>query len=232
MIIRGHSRPAYLSTVLFDLDDTLLDSFDARVNALQKVFTRADIFHPKAEQFLRSLHGTQLKEALTQFGATQEIETNLFEDYRQAYWTKKPGMIALYLGVEPMLEELCSHGVKLGIVTQKVRLFEIDGNCAGALKELEELSIANLFSVIVGFEDVSYHKPDPDGINLALSHLATQPRETLVVGDSAADIEAACAAGCWSCYATWGLPVAEQRLDSIQAHLVAETPKALLELKL
>ena len=232
MVIGGHGRPDSLSTVLFDLDDTLLDSFDVRVRALQFVFMRASILHPTAEQFLRGLHGTQLKEALTSFGAMQTIEANLFEDYRRAYWTKKPGMIALYPGVKPMLEELYSHGVKLGIVTQKGRLFEIDGHCAGALKELEELGIANLFSVIVGFEDVTCHKPDPEGINLALSRLATQPRETLVVGDSAADIEAARAAGCWSCYATWGLPVAEQRLDSIQAHLVAEMPKALLELKL
>ena len=220
------------STILFDLDDTLLDSFDARVRTLQFVFMRAGIRHPKAEQFLRSLHGTLLKEALTQFGAMRAIEANLFEDYRRTYWTKKPGIIKLYPGVKPMLEELHSRGVKLGIVTQKVRLFEIEGHSAGALKELEELGIANLFSVIVGFEDVSRYKPDPESINLALSRLATQPRETLMVGDSAADIEAARNAGCWSCYATWGLPVAEQQLDSIQADFTAEIPKTLLELKL
>jgi len=232
MIIRGHSRPVYLSTVLFDLDDTLLDSFDARVKALQQVFTRADILHPTAEQFLQSLHGTQLKEALTQFGATQEIETNLFEDYRQAYWTKGPGKIALYPGVKPMLEELHWRGVKLGVVTQKGRAFEVQGKLVGALKEMEELEVANIFSVIVGFEDVDYHKPHPDGINLALSRLAVQPGETLIVGDSAADIEAARAAGCWSCHATWGIPTAEHSLDNIQADLIAETPKALLEPKL
>lgn len=232
MVIGEHGRPDSLSAVLFDLDDTLLDSFDARVRALQSVFMRASILSPTSEQFLRSLQGTQLKEALTQFGETQKIEANLFEDYRKAYWTKELGMITLYPGVKPMLEELHRHGVRLGVVTQKPRMLEVNGCFVGASKELEELGIANLFSVIVGFEDVSHKKPDPEGINLALSRLATQPRETLVVGDSAADIEAARAAGCWSCYATWGLPVAEQRLDSIQAHLVTETPKTLLELKL
>lgn len=229
MIIRGHGRPASLSTVLFDLDDTLLDVYDARIKALQQVFTRAGILHPTAEQFLRVLRGIQLKEALTQFEATRKTAPDLLEDFRRTYYTKKPSSINLYPGVKLVLEELYSRGVKLGVVTQKIRALNIEGRYVGALQELEELGVAKLFTVIVGFEDVSHFKPHPDGVNLALSRLAAQPSETLVVGDSAADIEAALSAGCWSCQATWGIPAAEHRLGSIQADLVAETPEALLE---
>ena len=179
---------------------------------------------------MRGLNGTPLKDALAKLEAIQAVEASLFEDYRQTYWTKKPGIIALYPGVKPMLEELYSRGVKLGIVTQKTRSFEINGYSAGAIRELEELGVARLFSAIVGFEDVSRYKPEPDAVNLALRHLNKQPRETLMVGDSSADIEAATAAGCWSCYATWGLPAAEQGLGNTQAHFTAETPEALLKM--
>jgi len=120
--------------------------------------------------------------------------------------------------------------VRLGIVTQKARQLEVEGRWVGAVQELEELGVANLFSMIVGFEDVSRHKPHPEGINLALSRLAALPRQTLVVGDSAADMEAARSAGCWSYYATWGIPAAELRLEAVQADLVAETPDVFLEL--
>ena len=65
--------------------------------------------------------------------------------------------------------------------------------------------MASLFSVVVGFEDVARHKPDPEGVELALGRLGVLPKEALLVGDSAADIEAARAAGCPSCYATWGI---------------------------
>lgn len=221
-----------LSAVLFDLDDTLLDSFGARINTLQSVFTRVNITHPTAEQFLLSLKGTLLKDALVKLEVSLKMESNLFEDYRHTYWTNKAGIIRLYPGVQPVLEILHSRGVKLGVVTQKVRLFNIDGRAAGALKELEELGIARLFSVVVGFEDVSRYKPDPEPINLALNRLAVQPREALMVGDSIADIESARAAGCWSCYATWGISAKEQALNSIQADLTAKTPEALLEFKL
>ncbi len=227
---RGRGIFDPLSTVLFDLDDTLLDSFDARVKALQQVFARAAISDPKAEQFLRGLQGTPLSEALAKLEARRKTEASLFEDYRRAYWTKGPGMIRLYPGVKRMLEELCSHGVRLGIVTQKARQLQVEWGSVGAAQELEELGVASLFSVIVGFEDVSHYKPHPEGINLALSRMEALPHQTLVVGDSAADMEAARSAGCWSCYATWGIPTEERGLEAVQADLVAETPDVFLGL--
>ena len=230
MTFRRRGKPSFLSTVLFDLDGTLLDSFNARLGALQRVFTWAGILHPNAEQFLWNSQGVEMEEALSQLEVSQRIATNLFEGYRRIYWTKEPGLIRLYPGIQLALVELHSRGVKLGVVTQKRRAFEIKGQCVGALEELAEVGIAGLFSVIVGFEDVNYPKPHPDGVNLALNRLAARPHETLVVGDSAADIEAARAAGCWSCYATWGIPNVEHRLGSIQADLVAEMPQVLLEL--
>ena len=65
--------------------------------------------------------------------------------------------------------------------------------------------MASRFSVVVGFEDVARHKPYPEGVELALERLGVLPEEALLVGDSAADIEAARAAGCPSCHATWGI---------------------------
>lgn len=83
-----------------------------------------------------------------------------------------------------------------------MRNFESDGRLCGASHELNDLGVANLFSVVVGFEDVLRHKPDPEGIELAMARQSVLPKEALLVGDSAADIEAAKAAGCPSCYAT------------------------------
>jgi HAD superfamily hydrolase (TIGR01509 family) len=129
-----------------------------------------------------------------------------------------------------VLKELHSRGVKLGVVTQKGREFEVDGYPACATNELEELGILHLFSVIIGFEDILHTKPHPDGVNIALSRLAVLPEKTLVVGDSPADIGAALAAGCWSCLATWGISTPENIVLEAQPHLVAETPEVLLRL--
>lgn len=194
--------------VIFDLDDTLIDSFQARRCALEKVFRLAGIQTLTAHEFLTNLGGRQLYGTLDQLAPGRHIEgASLSEAYRDFYWTGRPGLISLYPGIRALLRDLYSSGRRLGVLTQKVRSFEIDGSHYGASHELNDLGVANLFSVVVGFEDVVRHKPDPEGIELALARLGVPPKEALVVGDSAADIGAAKAAGCPSCYATWGLQV-------------------------
>ena len=58
--------PSRISTVLLDLDDTVVDSFTARVQALERVFSAANILSPTPEGFLRKLRGGQLEQALKQ----------------------------------------------------------------------------------------------------------------------------------------------------------------------
>ena len=222
---------APLTTVLFDFDDTLVDSIRARVAALDQTFSGAGISHISPVEFFRNLDGGQLETALAHVEAETGVEQGLMERYRDAYWTKEPGMLTVYPGVRSLLQELASRGIKLGVVTQKGRDIEIGGRRAGVMAEMAELGILDLFPVIVGFEDVTNYKPHPEGINLAMSRLEARPGETVVVGDSAADIGAAHAAGCWSCHATWGLPAQENGQVDFNADMVAETPDALLGLR-
>ena len=196
--------------VIFDLDDTLLDSISARVITLQRVFTSVGITEQDAERFLRDLQGTSLSAALAQLAKDLGIEVDLFLDYRRTYWTKEQGILKLYSGIKQMLNKLHEYGLKLGVVTNKAVNVEFEGNVIGARQELQKLGIADLFAVLIGFEDVTLHKPHPEGINTALIRLDVAPGETLMVGDSAGDIGAAQAAGCPSCYATWGLPANER----------------------
>lgn len=217
---------------IFDLDDTLLDSFSTRVITLQRVFTSADITEQDAEQFLRDLQGAVLSAALTQLAKDLGIGIDLFLDYRRTYWTKEQGILKLYPGIKQMLNKLHKYGLKLGVVTSKAGNVEFEGNVIGARQELQELGIADLFSVLIGFEDVTLHKPHPEGINMALIRLDVSPSKALMVGDSAGDIGAAQAAGCHSCYATWGLPanVRTNILANISPDFILDSPSALLEL--
>jgi pyrophosphatase PpaX len=219
-----------ITTVLFDLDDTLLDSYGARVGALQDVFTQAKIPGINAEKFLADLQGSPFQDALERLTATHNITENLFISYRRTYWFKK-GRIRLYPGIKEMLETLKLKGHKLGIVTSKGRDFEFEGKRVGCLDELKEVGIAGLFSTVIGLEDVSNYKPHPEGINLALNQLGSEPDKTLFVGDSAADIGAALNAGCWSCHATWGLNDDNCLPENIQPHFVVKSPRAILSLE-
>jgi len=219
-----------VNTVLFDVDDTLLDSYRARIQALQDVFKRTKITGLNAKKFLASLQGAPFQDALARLAVQHNITDNLFATYRRIYWIEQLDNIRLYPGIKVMLGKLKSRGFKLGVVTSKLRDSIFEGKRIGCIYELKEVGIIDMFSVIVGLEDVNKHKPHPDGINLALSKLGSQPQDTLFVGDSAADIEAAHHAGCRSCLATWGITDDAGVPEGLQSHFTVDSPQALLSL--
>ena len=214
--------------MLWDFDDTLVDSLPARVHALGQVFRDANIQDVDPERFLLSIAGKTLQATLPPLAESHGSATDLFERYRRIYWTKKPGTLRLYPGIEGALDGLQRRGVLLAIVTSKGRSLEVEGVQAGASAELEGLGIAGRFPVVVGLEDVNEPKPHPEGILRALEKLGVAPERALMVGDSVADIEAAKAAGCWSCLATWGVPDGVDRAGRAHPDLVAETPSDIL----
>ena len=226
------STPA-ITALIFDFDDTLVNSYGARLDALQRVFTAAGIHDPTAEAFFRDMGGRQLQDALRPLEEREGMQPDdLFKDYRRTYWTKKAGLISLFPGVLRMLESFQARGLKLGILTQKGWVFEVEGRPVGASQELVEVGARDFFSVGVGFESVTNHKPHPEGVLLALDGLGAEPAQCIVVGDTPADMGAAQAAGCWSCLATWGIPAANRSHAQAEADFVIDSPGALLELPL
>ncbi len=218
-----------IKAVLFDLDDTLLDSAGARVQALKEVFDEAGLRHYEASRFLNNLGGSPLTRALERLQVEQKIKSDLFMAYRRAYWLGKPGSISLFPGVREMLETLRSQKIVLGIVTQKGRDFDFEGKRVGAAGELDKLGILGMFSVIIGFEDVSRQKPDPSGVLLALDKIGVESQKAVVVGDSNADMEAARSAGCLSCLATWGVENSPTP-ENITADFIIGSPGELVRL--
>ena len=163
--------PSPLSTLLFDLDDTLVNSIPARITALDRVFSANDISTPTAEEFMHKLRGVQFEQALYSLEELEGRQLDIFGNYRRSYWGNESRLIGLYPNIKPVIERLSVLGVKLGVVTQKGWAFQMEGREVGASQELLALGIAHLFSTGVGFESVSKHKPHPDGILLALEQL-------------------------------------------------------------
>jgi phosphoglycolate phosphatase len=49
----------------------------------------------------------------------------------------------------------------------------------------------DLFAVVIGGEDVSNHKPDPEGLIKAMAILDTTPEQCFYIGDSRIDADTA-----------------------------------------
>lgn len=220
--------PVSVKAVLFDLDDTILDSYQARVQALQTVFEEA-LLGLSASQFLEDLQGAPFEAALIRLAVDYNINRNLFDSYRRAYWNRPERNLRLFPGVRLMLNTLQNHGYKLGIVTSKFRDTGFEGKRIGCWYELKELDITSFFPAVIGLEDVNQPKPDPEGILIALECLGSSQQETVVVGDSSADMQAARSAGCRNCLATWGIKNSSETVAMV-ADSVAGSPDDVVRL--
>ena len=93
----------------------------------------------------------------------------------------------LFDSVKPSIERLLDSGKRLAIVTSKFR-YRIEAF-------LKREGLTSAFGVVVGAEDVSELKPSPAGLLLALEGLGSLNHQTVYVGDSVVDAEAAARAG-------------------------------------
>ena len=86
-----------------------------------------------------------------------------------------------------ILEKLREHDIKIAIVSSKMRY---------RIVESFEVQLGvHPYDVIVGMEDVTVPKPDPQGIIKAMELLGVTKDEVLYVGDSYIDAESALNAG-------------------------------------
>lgn len=72
-------------------------------------------------------------------------------------------------------------------------------------KILERLDCLHPFESIIGGDSFQTRKPDPEGINHLLTSCNLSPREALMVGDSALDIETGKNAHVRTCAVTYGM---------------------------
>jgi pyrophosphatase PpaX len=121
-----------------------------------------------------------------------------------------------------VLPGLKAEGRKLGIVTAKRHR-----TVGLALDRFPAL--ANAFDVVVGFEDTSRHKPDPEPVLLAVGKLGGEPEEAVYVGDSPFDIGAAKAAGVFAVAVGWGGIHSDERLLAEEPDAFVHTPEELLD---
>jgi phosphoglycolate phosphatase-like HAD superfamily hydrolase len=229
-VMRARGIPSGLRAAVFDYDDTLADTTQARVLALRRTFELLGITTVDADAFMIATRGIPFQAAFDAYDGGTWKGLGMMDVYRRTYWAKERGLLSLFDGVSELLYQLRTLDVRMGIVTSKARDIVVAERDGGVLVELDELSLNWLAPFTIGFEDVRQHKPHPEGLQRLLNMLGVSPQETLVVGDSVADIQLALNAGCWSCLAGWGVPEAERQLTVATPDVVAEHPLALLPL--
>lgn len=177
---------------IFDLDGTLVDTYDAHMKSWQEI--AGTIGHELTES-----------EFSKQFGRTNDpIIRELFEwagrpapapDEIEAYAQRKESDFRSMVqdefpempGATVLLKSLHEDGWRLAAGTS--------APMANAELFREKLGCGRLFETIVTGDDVTHGKPDPEVFVLAAARLGVPASSCVVIEDAAAGVEAAIRAG-------------------------------------
>ena len=170
--------------ILFDLDGTLVDSYDAiaeSLNAARAAFGKPS--YTRQEVIKMVGHGLEnlMEKAL---GAERVAEG--VRVFRERYRDISLPRTRLLAGVESTLETLRDRGYALAVITNKPASF--------SRRILEHLGVGHHFPVLYG-PDLAPAKPDPEMVTRSLLDLGFSPDEAVLVGDMRVDLDTARNAG-------------------------------------
>ena len=212
-----------ISTILFDLDGTLVDTapdLGYALNLQLHQHGRAPLSDAAIRPF--ASHGSRGLIGLG-FGITPNDANFLAlrDEYLALYdtvFTRSPVLLA---GIAELLQAIENKGLKWGIVTNKPRRF--------TLRLIESMGLHKRAACIVSGDDAPQPKPSPATLLLACERTGVKPENCMYVGDAERDIQAGRAAGMKTVVALFGYIDVADKPAEWGADALIETPKELLD---
>jgi phosphoglycolate phosphatase len=170
-----------ITAVLFDLDGVLVDSFNAWLTVLNDTATHFG--HPPiAEADFRRFFGQPTQADVDNFLPGENVD--LVDAYYATRFPEHFTEVDVIPGAREVVNALDAQGTLTAVITNTVS--------AIARPLVETLGLTP--HALVGGSDVPKPKPAPDMVLRACQVLGVEPWDTLIVGDSTADKQAAAAA--------------------------------------
>ncbi|CAG7650373.1 pyrophosphatase PpaX [Paenibacillus allorhizosphaerae] len=201
-----------IRTVLFDLDGTILDTNELIIQSFLHTFEGVTPEPVTREHIIPNM-GRPLVEQMVYFSGRQQVD-DLVMKYRKFNVEKHDELVKQFPHVKETLAKLHAAGVKLGVVTSKIRLTTEMG--------LKLTGMFDYFGTIVTVDEVEKAKPDPEGILKALRELGGDAESALMVGDSHYDLEAAKNADVRSVAVAWSLKGEDYLKQYAPTHLIKD----------
>lgn len=185
-------RHKRFNAVIFDFDYTLGDSSTGIIESINYALGRLGL--PTAtSDAIRGTIGLSLLETFNSLVGPEHRNglgnehRDLASEFDRLFVERADEVMVdstvLYDAVPEAVDALAAQGLPLGIVSSKFR------------RRIEDIlrreRLLDRFSIIVGSEDVTAHKPSPVGLLMALSSLSSSCASSMYVGDSVIDAETA-----------------------------------------
>ena len=180
------------STIVFDLDGTLVDTAPDLVGTLNAVLAREG-YAPLPFAEARTMIGGGVRHMLARALAREGVAVEpgeldrLYADFIPHYMAHIADHSQPFPGLTPCLDRLAAQGDRFAVCTNKLEHLSV--------LLLERLGLAGRFAAICGQDTFGMPKPDPEILRRTIARAGGTLDNAVMVGDSPADVTVARAAG-------------------------------------
>ncbi len=209
---------------IFDMDGTLVDSFETMIIHFNKILNDYGLPHIKKEQS-PLIFGRGLKYAvdfvLAGFGIEdKDLNDEIRSKIALSYGQNPAEGSQPYPGVMELISHLKHKNVRLAILTNKPD--------AIACKISIVLFGEGTFDLCCGQKEGMPLKPEPNALLAILHEIKAAPEDCMYIGDTDIDMLTGKNAGLFTTGVLWGLQT-KQDLEVAGADLIVDTPELINE---
>ena len=164
---------------IWDLDGTLLDSYEAILSGIEETFAQFAIPYDK-EKVREFILKYSVQDLLAQVAEERKLDVEVLNQARAQSLTEKNAQVVLMPGARDVLAWADEAGIQQFIYTHK-------GNNAFTI--LRDLGLEPYFTEILTSQSGFARKPNPEVATYLLDKYQLNPEKTYYIGDRTLDVE-------------------------------------------
>ena len=164
---------------IWDLDGTLLDSYEAILSGIEETFAQFSIPYDK-EQVREFILKFSVQDLFVQVAEERKLDVEVLNQVRAQSLAEKNAQVVLMLGAREMLAWADQAGIQQFVYTHK-------GD--NALTILRDLDLESYFTEILTSQSGFARKPSSEAATYLIDKHQLNPDNTYYIGDRTLDVE-------------------------------------------
>ena len=164
---------------IWDLDGTLLDSYEAILSGIEETYAQFSIPYDK-EQVREFILKYSVQDLLARVAEDRNLDVEVLNQVRAQSLAEKNAQVVLMPGARDVLDWTDQVGIRNFIYTHK-------GDNAFTI--LRNLGLESYFTEILTSQSGFARKPSPEAANYLIDKYQLNPDNTYYIGDRTLDVE-------------------------------------------
>lgn len=164
---------------IWDLDGTLLDSYEAILSGIEETFGQFTIPYDK-EKVREFILKYSVQDLLVQVAEERKLDVEVLNQVRAQSLAEKNAQVVLIPGAREVLDWAIEHGIQQFVYTHK-------GDNAFTI--LKDLGLESYFTEILTSQRGFARKPSPEAATYLLDKYQLNPIDTYYIGDRILDVK-------------------------------------------